>query len=354
MITDLVADEGPIPFERFMDLALYGEGGFFAGKTLRSDRTGDFMTSPEVSSLFGETLARYVDPLYREMGAPFVIVEVGSGSGSLIRPLVERSGHRGVAVEVSPAARDRLRQIPGLQVESSLSALDPQLRGLVVANELLDNLPMALAQNVDGEWRERWVGHVDGKLEFVDVSPREEVGEWLRQYASEVPERGWVEVQLEAGDWLRRVSERLDEGAVLVIDYGDTTENLLPRRAEGTLRTYREHHLGPDPLLEPGTMDITADVNFTALCDTALGLGFETSLWRQDDFLTGLGLRRILTDLRREEMAMIAGQEMERMLIRSRRIEGEALLHPRGLGDFRVLELRRGVSAPLDDGSGAS
>jgi SAM-dependent MidA family methyltransferase len=151
-----------------------------------------------------------------------------------------------------------------------------------------------------------------------------------------------VEVQLAAGEWLRSVLDRLDSGTILLIDYGDTTENLEKRRVEGTLRTYRAHHLGPHPLDEPGETDITVDVNFTALIDRAVQLGASVEYHRQDDFLSQLGLRARLSKLRHQELDLARdGDPMERLKVRSLGTEAETLLHPRGLGDFRVLVVRR-------------
>lgn len=318
-----------MPFERFMEIALYDPDGFFGGDVLRSEKAGDFLTSPEVSPLFGETLARYVAGIHSSIGDPFLLVEVAAGSGSLLRPLLEKLPVEALAVEASPAAREALE--PFVLVREDLP---PSIRGVVIANELLDNLPTALAQLTSGGWRERWVG-VDGdELVFVDAPPRPEVVDWLERYVGQVPEGGWVEVQLAAREWVADVLSRLQAGAVVLIDYGDTAENLLPRRGDGTLRTYRAHHLGPHPLDEPGETDITSDVNFTALLD----LHPSGTLHRQDDFLAGLGLRDMLSDIRRRELeAARSGDAMERLHLRDTRNEIETLLHPRGLGDFRVL-----------------
>ncbi|HEY4606122.1 MAG TPA: SAM-dependent methyltransferase, partial [Acidimicrobiia bacterium] len=297
-----IAANGPIPFEEYMGICLYHpEGGFFASGKLRSEKAGDFLTSPEVSPLFGETLARYVERERERIGEPFTVVEVGAGSGSLLRSLLAEIDVQAHAVEASPAAR---RALSGLLPEGSVSVAVPdRIRGVVIANELVDNLPMALAQRVDGRWRERWVGADDqGSLVFVDAGVRPEVAVWLETHAGEVPNGGWVEVQIEAGIWLTGVLDSLEEGSVVVIDYGDTAENLVPRRRDGTLRTYRAHHLGPHPLDEPGETDITADVNFTALTSCAAKSGASIELHRQDDFLGGLGLRDRLSELRHEEL----------------------------------------------------
>ncbi len=340
-IRESIESKGPMPFEQFMDLALYDpDGGFFGSGKLRSEKAGDFLTSPEVSDLFGETLARYVEQERDRIGDPFQVVEVGAGSGSLIRPILQSIDLEAWVVEASPAARNSLQSI--LPAERVRTELPERIRGVLFANELIDNLPMALAQRVDGVWRERWVGLDGAGLALVDAHPRADVVQWLGDYADDVPDGGWVEVQLAARDWLRDALDRLDAGSVVLFDYGDTAENLLPRRQDGTLRTYRAHHLGPHPLDEPGETDITADVNFTALVATAEAIGATVELWRQDDFLTDLGLRDRLSQLRHSELeATRGGDEMERLRLRTRRTEAETLLHPRGLGDFRVLVARK-------------
>ncbi len=336
-----IENGGPMPFERFMDLALYHpDGGFFTSGTLRSERAGDFLTSPEVSALFGETLARYVIGERERIGQPFEMVEVAAGSGSLLKPLLEAVDVAAFAVEASPIARDKLVEV--LPPDRVLADLPDRIRGVVIGNELIDNLPMALAQRVDGSWRERWVGIDDDALAMVDAPPRPEVVAWLDQFAGDVPDDGWVEAQLAAASWVRDVLGRLEAGSLVLFDYGDTAENLLPRRQDGTLRTYRAHHLGPHPLDEPGGTDITADVNFTALAAVAESAGAMVELHRQDDFLTGLGLGDRLSELRHAELdAARSGDAMERLRLRSLKTEAETLLHPRGLGDFRVLVARR-------------
>ena len=331
-----IESRGPMPFDRFMSLALYDPEGFFGGQRLRSEKAGDFLTSPEVSALFGETLARFVSAERERIGEPFQVVEVAAGSGTLLGPLLRVAPTPAIAVEVSPAAREALRaSLPAIDV---VDRLPQSMRGVVIANELIDNLPMAVAQKTGDGWRERWVGLEEDRFTFIDAPPRNEVTLWLEEYAGEVPDGGWVEVQLEAARWLEDVLSRLEAGSVVIFDYGDTATNLVPRRADGTLRTYRAHHLGPHPLDEPGATDITADVNFTALEAVAGLAGAVVTLHRQDDFLCGLGLRQRLSEIRQEELeAARAGDTDQGLRARSLRIEAETLLHPRGLGDFRVL-----------------
>lgn len=338
-----------------MDLVLYDPGGgYFSGPILRSEKGGDFLTSPEVSRLFGETLAVFVTEERERVGAPFRLVEVGGGSGSLLRPLLEVVDLDVWAVEVSGAARTALAEVVGRQrVTSSLSEVPGPFNGVILANELVDNLPMAVAQLTDGRWRERWVGHDDDRLVLVDAEPRPEVVAWLDSYAGDVEDGGWVEVQIAAGNWIETALAAITAGSVVIIDYGDTAENLVPRRRDGTLRTYRSHHLGPHPLAEPGATDITADVNFTAMMATAEQTGAEVRLWRQDDFLGAYGLRERLSDLRHRELELArGGDEMQRLRVRTERTEVETLLHPRGLGDFRVLVASKSMPSGTGHGGG--
>lgn len=338
-----IAVEGPMRFDRFMEIALYdAEGGFFAAGPLRSDRLGDFLTSPEVSPWFGRTLGRFVAAERERVGEPFHVLDCGAGSGSLLRPLLEVvPGVTAYAVERSAAARERLAAVPGVATVDALDAIPGPFPGVVVANELVDNLPTPVAVRRGRGWMEVAVTIGHDHLESVEVECRPEVAEWADRHAGSVPEGARVEVQSAAGQWITDALGLLDSGAVVVIDYGDDTAGLASRRAEGTMRTYRSHHLGPDPLLGPGTTDITVDVDFSALAAAATAAGAETTVVTQADFLEAWGLRGVLTDLRQSELdAARRGDTGERLRLRSDLTGAETLLHPRGLGDFRVLVAR--------------
>ncbi|MFQ5517719.1 MAG: SAM-dependent methyltransferase [Acidimicrobiia bacterium] len=344
-LIDRIQSGGPIPFEEFMEAALYDPAdGFFSTGPLRSAAGGDFLTSPEVSSLFGATLARFCAAEWHRVGDPFTVLDAGAGSGSLLAPLLKAMEIRpaAFAVEVSAAARARLVNIVGPSgVLGSLGELPGPLRGVIVANELVDNLPTAIAMRSADGWVERRVGRSNTGLEMVSRPARKAVVEWCESYAGHVSQGALVEVQLAAAAWMGSALSAVEAGAVVVVDYGGTAEELQPRRRGGTLRTYREHHLGPDPLLEPGATDITADVNFTALMAAAEAAGAEVELHRQDDFLKNWGLRDVLAAIREEELAAARGQDpIAQLRLRSSRTDAEALLHPRGLGDFRVMVAR--------------
>ena len=340
-----IRSEGPLSFETFMEACLYDpEGGFYTSGVLRSVESGDFLTSPEVSPWFGRTLAGFVAAeRERAGGGAFRVIDVGAGSGSLLSPLLAALESDGVevwALDRSPAALAALAD-GDWQVGADLRYLPEGPPSVLLANELLDNMPAALAVRAGDEWEERLVAVEGERLVLTAAPARPEVARWCDGFAGRVPEGGMVEVQLAAGEWLRDALSVVGQGAVAVIDYGGTMEELEPRRTRGTLRTYRAHHLGPDPLLEPGQTDVTVDVNFTALLAIAAEEGAAAELWRQDDFLAEWGLRDKVRVLRREELELARGEDaMARLQVRSELTSAETLLHPRGLGDFRVLVAR--------------
>lgn len=326
-----------------MEIALYGDHGFFVTGPVRSSEMGDFLTSPEVSPWFGRILGRYVAEAVTGLESPN-LVEVGAGSGSLLASLLESADEplQAWAVEASPMARESLSGLLGKdRVLDSLAGLPRRFEGVLLANELLDNLPVALAARHGDGWREHLVAVQGGSFEFVSVAARPEVAAWADSYGGKVPDGGIVEVQIAAGDWLLRALGTLDRGSIILIDYGGTIEELEPRRRLGTLRTYRGHHLGPDPLLEPGRTDITVDVNFSALVALAARASATVTLQRQDDFLAAWGLGDVVRDLRYRELDLARrGDTMAQLAVRTERIAAETLIHPRGLGDFRVLTIQ--------------
>jgi SAM-dependent MidA family methyltransferase len=302
--------------------------------------------------LFGQTIANYVNAVWERLGRPepFVVCEVAAGSGTLLEPLLEHleMPAHAVAVEASAAAREALaRRVPHAEVVAVLDDVPQRFDGVIIANELLDNIPMALAVRRGSVWTERWVTEdADGGFAFVEAAARPEVIAWLHRWAGPVSDGGIVEVQTRAASWLRSCVGHLDAGALVVFDYGDTAEGLARRRVDGTLRTYQAHHLGPHPLTMPGTVDITGDVNFSAVADVLSDLGAAVRVERQAHVLRSWGLGEQRDRLRDRELELArAGEGLERLVVKTRVTEADTLLHPRGLGDFTVAIAEFGLGA---------
>ena len=330
----ITAAGGAISFERFMGLALYGEGGFYqdGGK---AGRRGDFITSPEVGPLFAAVIARYLDDCWNELGCPgsFDVVEVGAGPGTLARGIFDAqpkciSALKYVAVEVSEAQRALHPDF----VESVEQFPDRTIQGVVIANELLDNLPFKLFV-FDGMWKEAFVALGDGGkfvevLRNVDVIP--EVLPLTAPLGSRAP------IQTAASQWMLNVSQKLSRGRVLVFDYcSESTSEIAVTPWREWLRTYKDHERGVHYLLEPGTQDITTQVMIDQLSNAHPDL----TVVLQIEWLQKWGIDELVSEGMQYWEVHKSAPDIAAMKMRSRANEVEALTNLDGLGAFSVLEL---------------
>jgi SAM-dependent MidA family methyltransferase len=327
---------GAISFEQYMGLALYGEGGFYQAGG-KAGRRGDFITSPEVGPLFAAVVARYLDDCWNEMGCPssFDVVEVGAGPGTLARGIFDAqpkciSAMKYVAVEISEAQRALHPNF----VESVEQFPDRTIQGVVLANELLDNLPFKLFV-YDGEWMEAFVGLGDGG-KFVEVLRSvENIPEVLPLIA---PLGSRAPIQTAASKWLLNVSQKLSRGRVLVFDYcSESTSEIAVTPWREWLRTYKDHERGSHYLIEPGSQDITTQVMIDQLRETIPAITLSTqSIWLKDWGISGLVEigSRYWNDLR-------ALPDVKALKMFSRSNEAPILTNESGLGSFGVISLYR-------------
>jgi len=334
-IRDAIRADGPIPFERFMELALYGAEGFYTKADGGSaGRRGDFITSPEVGPLFGAVVARYLDAEWKRIGRPdvFTVVDAGAGPGTLARSVLAAGPECGnalryVAVEVS--AGQRARHPEG--IESVASMPEDEFDGVVLANELLDNLPFRLAV-FDAGWREAFVDvGSDGRFVELLSAPIDPVPSCLPAtgaFGARAPLIGRAAAFV---DDARRLVRR---GSVLVIDYGTPiTAMLAGRPYRDWLRTYRGNERGEHYLSAVGLQDITIEVPIDQLPEP-------DNVRSQAQFLQLWGIDDLVAEGKRIWDEQAARPGLEAMKMRSRVSEAEALLDSAGLGGFLVAEWR--------------
>jgi len=323
----IVAAGGAISFEQYMSLALYGEGGFYqdGGK---AGRRGDFITSPEVGPLFAAVIARYLDDCWNELGCPstFDVVEVGAGIYDAQPKCI--SALKYVAVEISEAQRALHPKF----VESVEQFPNRTIHGVVLANELLDNLPFKLFV-YDGVWKEAFVALGDGG-KFVEVLRSvENIPDVLPLIA---PLGSRAPIQAAASQWMLGVSQKLSRGRVLVFDYcSESTGEIAVTPWREWLRTYREHERGVHYLLDPGSQDITTQVMIDQLMQVVPSL----SVANQSEWLNSYGIGELVSEGMEYWEAHKSSPDIAAMRMRSRSNEAQALTSHDGLGAFSVLEL---------------
>jgi SAM-dependent MidA family methyltransferase len=378
--------DGPLPFSTVMHEALYGAEGFYTTGG-GAGRRRDFVTSPEVGSLFGAVMANALDDWWVACGSPdpFIVAECGAGPGTLAvsilaaKPVCAQA-LRYLMIDSSPAMRDiaRARKLPLVEswevlagfsesahdddeeiegfddrvpsplqgpLVASLSALPNSSVHVVLANELLDNIPFDIAVRTTEGWAEVRVGLAAGsaaapglgvKDEFVEylIPAPDEMTEFLQAHGVSVPVGSEIPVAREAAQWVREaVASLADGGRVVCIDYSASTAELASRPGRGWLRTYRGQTNAGDPLASLGSTDITTDVPFDQL-PAAL-------VCTQSEFLEGHGIDELVVAAQAYWDEHGASGDLVALKARSRISEAQTLTDADGLGSFLVLEWHR-------------
>jgi len=316
--SEIVKAGGQISFCQFMQMALYSPGlGYYSAGMQKFGKSGDFITAPEISPLFGQALAIQSQQILKniEHGS---ILEVGAGSGRLAGDLLKELSLRNALpkhyyiLEVSADLRDRQQQylketIPDFY--HNIIWLDqlpePGFKGVVLANELLDAMPIELIKIEGEKLYERhvsidkghfiWQDKITEKTELIDYQNK--ICQILAQNKHLIDTKGSyiTEVNLIAKSWITSLAEILDEGAMLLIDYGyPELEYFHPQRHMGTLMCHYQHHRHDDPFYLPGLQDITAHVNFSDIAHTAVEAGLAVQGYTtQAHFLLAGGLEEL-------------------------------------------------------------
>jgi SAM-dependent MidA family methyltransferase len=406
-IRERARHEGRLTFAAFMAEALYGPKGYYTLRPRLGGASADYFTAPELHPAFGALLGRLAARVWSALGRParFDVVEYGPGTGVLCRDLLEWANHEASdfgralqyrLVETSEALRSVQRRTlfdAGLMDERvtweedltpdpspmrrgenqrsrspssggrkacAPTAADPvgaqalrppivrSVSGLILANELVDALPVHLVAMRDGVLRERYVVLDGDRLAWrEDVPSTPALPKYFEPLGVRPGDDCLAEVNLEGVDWMERTASTVNRGAMLVLDYGYSGPELYrPDRRLGTLLTYRGHTLGSDPLRHVGAQDITAHVDFTSLARAGERGGLETvGLISQAALLRRLGIDGYLRQLDRSSLAASDHDANRRALL--------ALIDPTGLGRIQALLQTRALPGfdPFADGS---
>jgi SAM-dependent MidA family methyltransferase len=364
-ISSEITRNGPIPFVRFMELALYHpQYGYYMRQPDGADHepigwSGDFYTSSDVHPILGRAIAaqaRQMDELLSRP-TPFTIVEMGAGKGLLARDCLAElqareddfaSRIRYVLIERSPAMQALQQQHlapwlnkPGLVTWlEGMDALAPQsVTGLFFSNELVDAFPVHRIQMLGGQAKELFVDYREGGFkECLKPLSNLALEQQLQRLKPAWPEGYRTEVNLQALEWMEQVAERIDRGFVLTIDYGHTAQDLYgPDRKDGTFLCYHQQLTGDVPYVRIGQQDMTAHVDFTSLATVGATAGLNvTGFTNQMSFLMGLGVEEMIGQLDPESPEFGAAIH---------------LLKPDGMGrTFKILVQHRGIEQPDLDG----
>ena len=328
--------DGPLPFREYLEAALYDEdAGFYSSAGQAGRRGADFVTAPEVGPLFGVLVARRLDRVWDALDQPdhITLVDAGSGPGTLLRSVRAARPRCLPALRLVGVERSaRQRQLHPEGVESVADLPEGLGVGLIVANELLDNLPFDLYEKTAAAWSERRIGiSADRRLAWTNAPVDGTVEAELDALVPSASPGSVIPLQREAAAWVERARASLDAGVVVSIDYCSTTRALAGRPLGEWLRTYRQHGRGDDPLAEPGSQDVTSEVAVDQLPPSEVTA-------TQAEWLTDLGIEALVAEGRQiwSERAQLG--DLVAMKARSRIGEAEALLDPAGLGAFTVLE----------------
>lgn len=337
----IAANNGWIDFATYMHQALYAPGvGYYSGGAKKFGHGGDFVTAPEISPLFAQTLARQVEQVLQSTAGD--ILELGAGTGRLAVELLQELARMGnlpkryLILEVSAHLREVQKQTLGKVLPMELVArvqwldeLPTNFKGLVLGNEVLDALPVHLIKTTEAETLEVGVScNKDGF--YWDERPLVDQHLQVLLSALNLPPNYLTELCPAANGLIASLSNMLEEGVILLIDYGfPQREYYHLQRSQGTLMCHYQHYAHGDPFLYPGLQDITAHVDFTAIAQTAIANEMELKGYcGQAQFLINCGITEILARTSPDDIAAYV----------PRASEAQKLLSPAEMGElFKVI-----------------
>ena len=305
-------NDGAISFQRYMELVLYAPGlGYYAAGSEKLGEAGDFITAPEISPLFSYALANAILPALENEN---IILEVGAGRGRMAADILvylqqqDKLPKEYWILELSADLRERQKNIiketipEFLDKVKWLDTLPDQFSGVVLANELLDAMPVQLFQKNENDINEVNVAWHNDRFAFQLISSFDQrlvtrVKDIEDELGQELKSAYLSEINFAAEDWIKSISEKMQSGLMILIDYGfPRHEYYHEQRTHGTIMCHYRHRTHPDVFVYPGLQDITAHVDFTAMADVALESGMRVMGYtNQASFLIGAGMMELAT-----------------------------------------------------------
>jgi SAM-dependent MidA family methyltransferase len=347
---EITACGGLISFARFMELVLYAPGlGYYAAGKYKFGAAGDFVTAPEMGSLFARCLARPCQSILAQLGGGDIL-EGGAGSGALAADLLlelealGRLPERYLILELSNELRDRQaetlrRKAPHLLKHIRwLDTLPGSFRGMVLANELLDAMPVERFRIAEDGVRQLHVAWENDRFVWQEKPADEAIQRRIEPFA--LPPGYTSEINLQAEAWVRSVADILKQGAMLLVDYGfPRAEFYHPQRSDGTLMCHYRHRAHGDPLKLIGLQDITAHIDFTAIAEAGTETGLSLlGYTSQAAFLIGCGLEPLMSASDPEDVRAHLGLTQQ----------VKKLTSPQEMGElYKVIALGRGIREPF-------
>ncbi|GCF09344.1 class I SAM-dependent methyltransferase [Dictyobacter arantiisoli] len=360
-LLERIQQQGAITFEEYMRMALYEPGaGYYVTGQAKMGWEGDYYTSTDIADFFAHCMGRQLQQMWESLGKPahFGVLEQGAGRGDLAKEVQQWAST--AAPEFHAALDYRLADITFGQDALSIRT-DDFIPSVILSNELVDAFPVHIVEKQDEALHEVYVTIQNGRLAET-LQPLED-GPLLAYFERfHIPWQtfpsGWrAEVNLDAITWMERTSQlllgpnpkRKRRGFIIAIDYGDSARELYStERYRGTLASYYQHQFSERPLARPGEQDITAHVNFTALLDAGRQQGLRLHKYTtQRKWLMETGIYEELEQVHQQHFGIIdqnrASDQGQVALLQwyNLRQRVSALTDPRGMGDFKVLILKR-------------
>jgi len=352
IIIQKIRQDGPISFRDFMEMSLYYPGmGYYTSGDEKIGKDGDYYTSPWVTSIFGEMIAKQLEEMWKILDRKdFTVVEFGGGNGSLCKNIIEqlKKNHElydrlryCIIEKKGRLPEDEKLSLPGtLSWHESIEDI-PAFNGCILSNELIDNFSINQVVMLN-ELMEVFVDYKDGFVELLQPAGGE-LKDYLAELQVKLPTGFRTEINLQAIDWIKDIAGHLRKGFVLTIDYGYCSSDLYnTNRSLGTLVCYHKHNINYCPYINIGEQDITTHVNFSALNYWGLKNGLQyNGVTNKANYLLGVGLTSHINKKEQEKKSDIAA------------ISRKALLHT-FLSDmgrkFKVLIQNKGIQKPMLSG----